>query len=82
VARLALGGTRDVVMIDAAVAVVPIEEAEPSVLTRFVERAGWDPRRQKGEWVFLIMRPHRVQVWRGPDEIQGRVVMENGTWLA
>lgn len=81
-ARLALGATRDVVMVDAAVTVVPLGEAEPSVITRFVERAGWDPRRQKGDWVFLLMTPKSVQVWRGPDEIPGRLVMDNGDWLA
>lgn len=82
VARLALGATRDVVMIDANVTVVPLAEAEPAVIARYVERTGWDPRRQKEkEWVLMLMTPTRIQVWRGPDEIPGRLVMERGEWL-
>jgi hypothetical protein len=33
------------------------------------------------EMLVLLLRPERAQVWRGPDEIPGRTLMRDGTWL-
>lgn len=80
--RLALDGTRDVVLIDARARVVPLAETPPEVVEAFVRRCRWDPRRSKAEHAFLFMAPRRVQVWRDEPEIRGRTVMERGRWLA
>lgn len=80
--RLALGGTRDVVLIDAAVEVVGAADVDDAPATAFAGRLGWDPRGYDEEWVYLLMRPSRVLAWREVDELEGRVIMRDGNWLA
>ena len=81
-ARLALGGTRDVVMIDATLdAVVDLERASPQLAGAYAQQADWDPRAANGEYVFLLLRPERIQAWREADEIAGRTLMRAGDWL-
>ncbi len=43
-------------------------------------QADWDPRRDSG-YVFLVLRPVRVQAWREANEIAGRTLMRDGAWL-
>jgi hypothetical protein len=81
-ARLALGPTRDVVMIDAQASVVARQEAGPAITGAYRERTGWEPGSDGGDWVYVLLRPARIQVWRDVDEIAGRTVMADGTWLA
>ncbi len=81
-ARLALGPSRDVVMIDAAAAVVPRAGADPAIVTAYRERTGWDPGAGGGDWVYILLQPTTVQVWRDMAEITGRTVMRVGAWLA
>lgn len=80
-ARVALGGTRDVVMIVGAVENVPLADAADAIRTGFVDALGWDPAEEPGEWVYLQVRPERVQAWRESDEIEGRTIMRGGMWL-
>jgi hypothetical protein len=81
-ARLALGPSRDVVMIDAEASVVARQDAGPAIAGRYRERTGWEPGSDGGDWVFILLRPATIQVWRNVDEIPGRTVMRGGTWLA
>ena len=81
-ARVAVGDTRDVVMIDGPVEVAPLAEAPEAVRTGFAEACGWSPVDNPGEWVYLRIRPERVQAWREADEIDGRTLMREGKWLA
>jgi pyridoxamine 5'-phosphate oxidase-like protein len=81
-ARLALGPSRDVVMIDAGASVVARPDAGPAIAGAYRERTGWEPGSDGGEWVYILLRPARIQVWRDVDEIAGRTVMRDGTWLA
>lgn len=81
-ARLALGGSRDVVMIDAEGEVVPVrDESMDEAIARYKARTGWNPRREEGEWVLLLLRPVRIQVWSNVAEIKGRTVMRDGRWV-
>jgi hypothetical protein len=80
-ARLALGPTRDVVMIDAQASVVARQDAGP-IVTSYRERTGWEPGSDGGDWVYVLLKPARIQVWRDVEEIAGRTVMNDGTWLA
>jgi hypothetical protein len=81
-ARLALGPTRDVVMIDAILErVVPTAEAGP-LAEGYAGQADWDPRDAGGGYVYLLLRPDRIQAWRESNELAGRTLMRNGTWLA
>ena len=81
-ARLAVGLTRDVTMIDATLeTIVDVADAPAALADAFAGQADWDPRHSAG-YVFVVLRPHRVQVWREVDEITGRTIMRDGHWLA
>jgi flavin reductase (DIM6/NTAB) family NADH-FMN oxidoreductase RutF len=80
-ARLGVGPTRDVVMVDAVLERSVDVGADEELGERYVEQADWDPRRSTG-YVFLVLRPVRVQAWREADEIAGRTLMRDGAWLA
>lgn len=81
-ARLALGPTRDVVMIDARVErTVPVGAAG-ELAEQYVRQADWDPRTAGGTYRFVVLRPERIQAWREVDEIPGRTLMRDGTWLS
>jgi hypothetical protein len=79
-ARLAVGPTRDVVMIDAVLEKAVDVVADDALGAAYVAQADWDPRRSTG-YVFLVLRPVRVQAWREANEIAGRTLMRDGTWL-
>lgn len=81
-ARLALGPSRDVVMIDAQASVVATQDAGPAIAGGYRERTGWEPGSDGGDWVYVLLKPARMQVWRDVEEIAGRTVMRDGTWLA
>jgi hypothetical protein len=79
-ARLAVGPTRDVVMID-AVLERSVDVADDDELgSAYATQADWDPRGDTG-YVFFVLRPVRVQAWREANEIPGRTLMRDGTWL-
>ena len=81
-ARLGLGGTRDVVMIDAVLdRSVVVDDVEHELAERYAEQADWDPRTGGPGYVYLLLRPHRMQVWREANELTGRTVMTDGRWL-
>ena len=78
-ARLAVGPTRDVVMID-AVLERSVEVTEDDALgAAYAEQADWDPRTASG-YLFLVLRPVRIQAWREANEIPGRTLMRDGAW--
>jgi hypothetical protein len=68
-------------VIDAAVKLAPVDESSAVLGGRFKQRNGWDPRDAKGEWTYLIMQPYRIQAWKSEDELSGRTIMRDGTWL-
>ncbi|MEV4637208.1 pyridoxamine 5'-phosphate oxidase family protein [Actinoplanes sp. NPDC049548] len=80
-ARLGLGGTRDVVMIDVRLESVTAVNAAPDWLAEgYAGRADWDPRTAGDGYVFLVLAPDRIQAWREADEIPGRTLMRAGVW--
>ena len=81
-ARLGLGGTRDVVMIDAVLeSSVAVGEAPAWVADGYAGRADWDPREAGDGYMFLVLRPERIQAWREANELSGRTIMRDGRWL-
>ncbi len=81
-ARLAFGVTRDVLMMDARLeAEVPLSDAPASLADGYVRQADWDPRDESDPYVFLRLRPIRIQAWREANELVGRTIMEDGDWL-
>ena len=82
-ARLAIGTTDDVVMIDVRDAtVVPRPAATVALADAYRRRTGWDPGEDGAEWIFVRLRPSTIQVWRNVEEITGRTVMSDEAWLA
>jgi hypothetical protein len=79
VARLAIGPTRDVVLIDAALDRA-VAVAYDELGAAYAAQADWDPRLSTG-YLFLVLRPVRVQAWRESNEIPGRTLMRDGEWL-
>jgi general stress protein 26 len=78
---LALGETQDVVTIDAElVESVPEAKVTAVLADAYATQAGWDPRTDDGEYVYLVFRPERIQVWQEGEDLTGRTVMSNGTW--
>ena len=81
-ARLALGPTRDLVMIDAEVeTTVSAGDVAASIGDAYVRQVSWDPRRERDPFVFVTFRPVRIQAWREANEISGRTLMTDGRWL-
>jgi hypothetical protein len=79
-ARLAIGPTRDVTMVDARLEQTVDVASSGPLGEAYAAQADWDPRGGDG-YVFLVLRPHRVQAWRESDEIAGRTIMRDGEWL-
>jgi hypothetical protein len=81
IVRLALGPTRDVVVIDAVFErEVAVDDAS-DLGEAYAAQADWDPREDPDTYVFLVLRPTRVQAWRESNELRGRVLMRDGAWL-
>ena len=80
--RLALGPTRDVVIIDAVLErLVGVADAPQDFAERYAAQADWDPRTAGAEYVYLVLRPQRIQAWREENELPGRTLMRSGAWL-
>jgi len=80
VARVALGGTRDVVLIDGTLEVIRLG-AEPELEEAHARATEFDPRTLADEYVYLRVTPQRVQVWREVNELRGRHLMRDGDWV-
>lgn len=80
VARLAVGPTRDVALIDAVLEQSAGVDEDESLGEAYAAQADWDPRGVPG-YVFLVLRPTRIQAWRESNELAGRLLMRDGAWL-
>ncbi|MFF9339052.1 MULTISPECIES: pyridoxamine 5'-phosphate oxidase family protein [unclassified Streptomyces] len=80
--RLALGPTRDVVMIDGTAEPVDLADLPAGTGDAFAEKTGFDPRELAGPYQYFLVRPHRVHAWREADELEGRTLMRDGAWLS
>ena len=83
VARVGVGGTRDLVMIDAEVASEVAVPDGGEMLDTFAEQSGWDPRGESDAEAYrvIVLRPVRLQAWREANEIADRTLMRDGAWL-
>ncbi len=82
-ARVALGGTRDVVLIEGELTeTVPAGEIPADLGDRFADRTGFDPRQSSSAFAYFCIRPVRIQAWREENELTGRDLMRGGEWIA
>ena len=79
-ARVAVGHTRDVSMIDGEVEVLEMDALPPDQGDRFAARAGFDPRALTTPYRWFRISPRRIQAWREVDEIPDRELMRDGRW--
>jgi hypothetical protein len=83
--RAGLGGTRDVVMVDAELAGDhPLADAPSGLVETFANQSGWDPRDEPDVDAYRVLelRPTGIQAWREANELAGRTLMRDGAWLA
>jgi hypothetical protein len=81
-ARLGLGDTRDVSMIEGGVEVLELDALPREQGDRFVARTGFDPRELTAPYRWFRIIPRRIQAWREVNELPGRDLMRDGRWLA
>ena len=80
-ARVALGHTRDVSMIEGEVEVLEIDALPREQGDRFAARSGFDPRELTTPYRWFRISPRRIQAWREVDELTDRELMRDGRWL-
>ncbi len=81
-ARLGVGPTRDVVLIDAVLEKsVAVADADAELADGYTARSDWDPREAGDGYLYLVLAPRRIQAWREANELSGRLLMRNGTWI-
>ncbi|MCU7723513.1 pyridoxamine 5'-phosphate oxidase family protein [Actinoplanes sp. KI2] len=80
-ARVGLGPTRDVILIDATLdETIPVADSG-TVGEAYARQNDWDPREAGEGFVFLALRPRRIQAWREENELPDRLLMQDGAWL-
>lgn len=78
--RVGIGPTRDVLMIDGTARITGLVNDDDALAMFFHEKAGWDPRLNGDNLIFIRVTPSRMQAWREVDEAANRTVMINGAW--
>src|SRR5262249_28081152 len=79
-ARVALGTTPDVVVVDGSVETIELG-TDPDLEDAHARATGFDPRTLEAEYVYLRITPVRIQAWREENELEGRELMRAGRWL-
>lgn len=77
-ARLVLGPTRDVVLVDGHVTLRSMESCPAKVRDAFKSRVDWEIAEESGDYVLMVVKPHKVQAWRMEREL---TIMRDGRWL-
>ncbi|MFC8143377.1 pyridoxamine 5'-phosphate oxidase family protein [Streptomyces paradoxus] len=80
-ARVGIGPTRDVVLVEGTVETVQPGELTEQDAELFAVKTGFDPRRLATPYLYFRVVPRRVQAWREADELDGRELMRDGRWL-
>jgi hypothetical protein len=80
-ARVGLGPTRDVILIDATLDETIPATSSGEIGEAYAKQNDWDPREAGEGFVFLALRPQRIQAWREENELPNRLLMQDGKWL-
>jgi hypothetical protein len=79
-ARVALGPSRDVVIIEGPVEAIRIGTM-PALEEQHARATGFDPRTLADDYIYLRITPREIQAWREANELEERQLMRRGTWL-
>lgn len=79
-ARVTLGHTRDVVLIEGTAEMVEGADLPAESGDAFATKLHWDLR-DRPAWVYLRITPNAVKAWREVNELTGRELMLEGNWL-
>ena len=79
--RIALDGTRDVVLVEGPLTFIATSEVAPGLADAFAKACDFDPRRSPGEYVYITLTPRSIRAWREENELAGRDIMRDGAWL-
>jgi hypothetical protein len=80
-ARVGIGPTRDVILIEATVRALPATELPAEVGDAFAAKTGFDPRTLSTPYLYFRIHPQRLQAWRESNELSGRDLMRGGRWI-
>jgi hypothetical protein len=78
--RLALGHTRDVVLIEGGVESFTLDTVPTALADAFASKL-WDSRLEPNRYAFFRITPEKIQAWREVNELKGRDLMRDGVWL-
>ncbi|WP_328373712.1 pyridoxamine 5'-phosphate oxidase family protein [Micromonospora zamorensis] len=78
--RMAVGSTRDVVLIDGTVETFSRENVPGDLADAFAARL-WDARVGTTRYAYFRVTPRRIQAWREENELADRDLMRDGHWL-
>jgi hypothetical protein len=79
--RVGIGTTRDVVLVDGTAEAILATVIPGDVGDAFAAKTGFDPRTLATLYLYLRVRPRRIQAWREENELEGRELMRHGRWL-
>jgi hypothetical protein len=80
-AHIALGHTRDVVLLTATAETLHAEDLADGVADAFALKSGFDPRQATALYLYFRLTPTTLQSWQEANELPGRTLMKNSTWL-
>ena len=80
--RIALDGTRDVILIEGPIETIPIAAISADIAAAFKVAAGFDPHQSSQDYVYILLTPRQIRAWREENELAGREIMRDGQWLA
>ena len=80
-ARVGIGPTRDLVLIDGVAKPLDSTEVTADLGDAFARKAGFDPRQLSTPYSYLRIVPRRLQAWREANELEDRELMREGRWL-
>lgn len=83
VAKVAVGPTDDVLLIDVELASsVAVEDVDEELATAYARQSDWDPREGvDAPSLYISLRPVTMRAWRQENEMRGRVIMRDGEWV-
>lgn len=80
-ARVGIGPTRDVVLVEGTVRALRLSELPADVGDAFATKTGFDPRTLTTPYLYFRIEPQRIQAWREVNELDGRDLMRGGRWM-